>query len=97
MPEPADPDDHALMVDLARGNLQALAGLYRRHGALVYHLLVAQTGDPDTAQDLIYRREGRGFVLYSVGLNQQDDGGVSEIGAPPNVQRDADIVWRVGG
>lgn len=53
MTDLADPDDHVLMVDLARGNLPALAGLYRRHGPLVYHLLVAQTGDPDTAQDLL--------------------------------------------
>ena len=98
MTDLADPDDHVLMVDLARGNLQALAGLYRRYGPLVYHLLVAQTGDPDTAQDLVYRREGQGFVLYSVGLNRQDDGGQDEIIAPDGkTETNADIVWRGEG
>lgn len=37
--------------------------------------------DPFSQQDeqpLVYRREGDSFVLYSVGPNEVDDGGVSD-------------------
>jgi len=40
---------------------------------------------------LVYRPGGQGYVLYSVGINQRDDGGVED---PPS-DRD-DIVARVG-
>jgi ABC-type transport system involved in multi-copper enzyme maturation permease subunit len=33
--------------------------------------------DPFTGKDYIYRREGKGFIVYSVGLNQKDDSGKS--------------------
>ncbi|HOW96938.1 MAG TPA: hypothetical protein P5567_10100 [Kiritimatiellia bacterium] len=49
--------------------------------------------DPFTGEPLVYRPEGDGFVLYSLGQNQQDDGGTAE--SPDN--RDTktfDIVWR---
>ncbi|HLJ57486.1 MAG TPA: hypothetical protein VKT77_20780 [Chthonomonadaceae bacterium] len=31
--------------------------------------------DPFTSQPLHYRRDGQGFVLYSVGQDLKDDGG----------------------
>ena len=40
------------------------------------------SGDPYT-----YKREGDGFVIYSVGVNGQDDGGDPD-------RKDGDIVWR---
>jgi ABC-type transport system involved in multi-copper enzyme maturation permease subunit len=32
--------------------------------------------DPFTGKNYIYRREGKGFIVYSVGPNETDDGGV---------------------
>lgn len=43
--------------------------------------------DPFTGQSLVYRPEGTSFVLYSLGPNQEDDGGVHD-------EFEADIVWR---
>ena len=51
--------------------------------------------DPFSGQALIYRREGQGFVLYSVGPNQQDDGGVPKTVGPARRSPAGDIVWRV--
>jgi hypothetical protein len=39
--------------------------------------------DPFSGKDFIYRREGEGWVLYSVGPNLKDDGGTGD-----------DMVWR---
>jgi len=59
--------------------------------------------DPYSDEPLIYRREGEGFVVYSVGYDGEDDGGVYEeiirytssntpvYGIPP--EKD-DIAWR---
>ncbi len=44
--------------------------------------------DPLTGDDYIYRQEDEGFVVYSVGRNGTDDGGLH---SPP----DKDIVWRI--
>ncbi len=46
-------DDRDLLQRLSRGDLEALGGLYDRYSAPVYHLALAQTGDPDEAQDLL--------------------------------------------
>ena len=50
--------------------------------------------DPFTGKPLVYRAEGKGFVLYSTGKDRVDDGGtvsedVNEAGK--------DIVWRFSG
>jgi hypothetical protein len=49
---------------------------------------------------LVYRREGKGYVLYSVGKNERDDGGVMD-GPDVRVEeasnRKDDVVLRVGG
>ena len=43
--------------------------------------------DPFTGRPYVYRPEGDTFTLYSLGVNQQDDGGRHDY-------RDGDIVWR---
>jgi len=60
--------------------------------------------DPYSDAPLIYRREGEGFIAYSVGTDGEDDGGVYEkiirytssntpiYGIPP--EKD-DIAWRM--
>jgi hypothetical protein len=49
--------------------------------------------DPD-AGTLVYRRQGDGYILYSRGENETDDGGASE---PYDYDNDKDdIVLRVG-
>jgi len=45
--------------------------------------------DPFSGEDFVYRPEGDGFLLYSVGPNQRDDGG-EPLGAKPGID---DIVW----
>ena len=45
--------------------------------------------DPFDGQTLRYRREGDGYVLYSIGPNSVDDGGVSA-----DSFRDGDVVFR---
>jgi len=61
--------------------------------------------DPFSGQDLIYRRQGAGYTLYSVGPNLKDDGGQphwlqlpkEERGAapqePPPITATGDFVW----
>ena len=49
--------------------------------------------DRFAAADLIYRLEGKGYILYSVGYNGKDDGGKSNNNDPPDEEGD-DIVIR---
>jgi len=47
--------------------------------------------DPFTEKDYIYRKKDKGFIVYSVGDNLKDDGGVSQ-----NIKKwsgDYDIIW----
>jgi len=48
--------------------------------------------DPFTGKDYIYRKKDNGFVVYSVGDNLKDDGGVPQSGEKGK-QADFDIVW----
>jgi hypothetical protein len=43
--------------------------------------------------DLIYRHDGAGYILYSVGYNGKDDGGMSKFNDPPDEDGD-DLVVR---
>ena len=43
--------------------------------ALVPAILNEVPIDPFTGKPLVYRREGEGFIVYSLGSNQKDDGG----------------------
>jgi hypothetical protein len=52
--------------------------------------------DPFTNKPLFYVRQGEGFLVYSVGLNGKDDGGLKETekaGEKLNPSTD-DIAWR---
>ena len=46
--------------------------------------------DPFNGTPFIYRREGNGFIVYSVGRNRKDDDGVYNTEHP----NESDIVWR---
>jgi hypothetical protein len=48
--------------------------------------------DPFTGRDFVYRREGRGYTLYSLGPNKRDDGGKERSPSTPTVD---DIIWRM--
>jgi hypothetical protein len=49
--------------------------------------------DPFTGKDYIYRKTDTGFIVYSVGDNLKDDGGVS--GEEMRWRGDFDIVWEI--
>ncbi len=49
--------------------------------------------DPFSGEQFKYRREGKGFLLYSIGTNLKDDGGLEKIQEPGDIS-DGDIVWR---
>ena len=54
---------------------------------LVPDYLSEATVDPFSGKGMIYRKDGRGFIVYSIGQNGKDDGG-------PNKTRDSDdIGW----
>ncbi|HEX8465672.1 MAG TPA: hypothetical protein VF627_13725 [Abditibacterium sp.] len=48
--------------------------------------------DPYSQKPFVYRREGESFVLYSVSLNQADDGGENSGLSPSNTVQD-DLLW----
>lgn len=48
---------------------------------------VALWQDPHSGADLIYRRTGAGFILYSIGRNGEDDGGVESLDDLPPAYR----------
>jgi len=47
--------------------------------------------DPFSQQPLRYRAEGEGFLVYSVGEDQKDDGGIAE---PLERRGSRDMIWR---
>lgn len=72
----------------------ALKQYHREHGeypdtlsSLVPMYLKALPQDPFTGDDFVYHREEEGFVVYSLGSDQVDDGGM------PWRQRTGDIIW----
>ncbi|MBX3179379.1 MAG: hypothetical protein KF886_18640 [Candidatus Hydrogenedentes bacterium] len=80
---------HCFYVAVALRNHKHTHGAYP--GALeavAVAMDAAMLADPFGGGPLRYRAEGEGFVLYSLGPNQQDDGG----GAGGNRDHD-DIVW----
>ena len=54
-------------------------------------IIPALPRDPFTGKDYIYRREGKGFVVYSLGENLRDDGGQW---GRNRFRGEGDIVWR---
>ena len=54
--------------------------------------------DPFSGRDFLYKLQGNGFLLYSVGLNLKDDGGTEDyIKINKNDREQADIIWRMAG
>jgi hypothetical protein len=63
--------------------------------ALVPGILKEVPIDPFTGKALVYRREGEGFVVYSLGTNEKDDGGRSTFNVSRLVMfKDDDLAWR---
>jgi hypothetical protein len=63
--------------------------------ALVPGILKEVPIDPFTGKPLVYRREGEGFVVYSLGTNERDDGGRSDFNVARLVMdKDDDLTWR---
>lgn len=63
--------------------------------ALVPGILKEIPIDPFTGKALVYRREGEGFVVYSLGTNEKDDGGRSAFNVDRLVMfKDDDLTWR---
>jgi hypothetical protein len=50
--------------------------------------------DPFSGKDLIYKRQAKGFILYSVGPDMKDDGGLSPIAKVESLDDKGDIVLR---
>ena len=55
--------------------------------------------DPFSGKDFIYRREGKGYLLYSIGPNMKDEGGKDRRSVtgplPPGQEPPDDIAWRM--
>lgn len=62
--------------------------------ALVPGILKEIPIDPFTGDPLIYRREGEGFIVYSLGSNQKDDGGRSTYMITQLVMDKDDWTWK---
>jgi len=63
--------------------------------ALVPGILAEVPIDPFTGKPLVYRREGEGFIVYSLGSNQTDDGGRSTYMITQLVMdKDDDWAWK---
>jgi hypothetical protein len=59
---------------------------YRKYPQNLSEIEVWNKTDPYSGKELIYRAEGDGFILYSIGPDCKDDGGSSE--------KDADGMWK---
>jgi hypothetical protein len=63
--------------------------------ALVPGLLTEVPVDPFTGKPLVYRRQGEGFIVYSLGSNLKDDGGRSTYEIKSLVtEKDDDWTWK---
>ena len=62
---------------------------------LVPGILTEVPIDPFTGKPFVYRREGEGFIVYSLGSNQKDDGGRSTYMITQLVMdKDDDWAWK---
>ena len=61
--------------------------------ALVPRSIAKLPHDIITGEPLKYRRDGDGYILYSVGWNEKDDGGKPGTKSPPATE-DGDWVWQ---
>jgi hypothetical protein len=52
--------------------------------------------DPFSDEELRYREEGNGYVLYSIGPDRQDDGGTKQLSLNPKAEKPkGDIIFAV--
>jgi hypothetical protein len=82
------------MMRITRAGL-ALLQYKQAHGAFPSTLdaiALANLSDPFSEKPLLYRVEGDGFVVYSVGPDQKDNNGATP--QRPGQKTDCDIVWR---
>jgi len=63
--------------------------------ALAPEILKAVPVDPFTGKPLIYRRVGNGFIIYSVGKDLTDNGGIDRPGTATQPSKRLDVVWRL--
>jgi hypothetical protein len=50
--------------------------------------------DPFSGKDFVYKRQNKGFILYSLGFNMHDDGGQSRPSLSARTGPD-DVVWKL--
>jgi hypothetical protein len=60
---------------------------------LVPNILPSLPLDPFTGKNYIYKKTEKGFIVYSVGDNLKDDGGISQY--EKGRDGETDIIWRV--
>jgi hypothetical protein len=60
-------------------------------GELVPGVLSSVPLDPFTGKEYVYKKKDRGFIVYSLGENLKDDGGISQ--KEKGWRGDYDIVW----
>jgi len=53
--------------------------------------------DPFTGKDYIYGKKNKGFIVYSVGHNMKDDGGIPQLSEEGRKSGNFDIVWEDKG
>ena len=84
--------DRSVAID-GVSQLAVALRLYRiKHGeypeklaALTPEVLAKLPTDPFSGKDYVYRREGKGFVVYSIGEDGVDDGGEEGSGNTPDI------------
>ncbi len=99
---PSKPHSRQALLEavLREGRLALGLKLYKsRNGAypetlaeLRPDILKTTLSDPFTGGDFVYRRKGEGFILYSLGENGQDDGGIFYVKG--SRLQYTDIAWR---
>jgi len=92
---------HTLTIAAVRITRAGLAVLQHKqtHGVFPEDLStlgLQDLDDPFSGRPLIYRSEGAGFIVYSIGFDQKDDGGIPQ---PRHAWREpgCDVVWRYPG
>ncbi len=86
----------AARTGLACRLYKSRTGQYPEHlEELVPGILTEVPIDPFTGKPFVYRREGEGFIVYSLGSNQKDDGGRSTYMITQLVMdKDDDWAWK---
>jgi hypothetical protein len=62
---------------------------------LIPKILSALPIDPFTGKNYIYRKTDTGFIVYSVGENMRDDGGIDRYSKEGKEKGSTDIIWEI--